>query len=66
MDWIEQFKISSTCWAASYDWEPRLFNPDWTLRCGPYEMGCFLKDYLYEKRNDDQPAGADEPSASSP
>ncbi|HOK65848.1 MAG TPA: cellulase family glycosylhydrolase [Anaerohalosphaeraceae bacterium] len=66
LNWAEQYKISSTCWAASYDWNPKLFNPDWTLRCGPYEMGCFLKDYLYEKRNDDQPAGANEPSASSP
>ncbi len=55
MELTEKYKISTTCWAASYEWHPRMFNPDWTLRCGPYEMGCFLKDYLYEKRNDDLP-----------
>ena len=34
-----------------------MFNEDWTLRCGEGEMGCFTKDWLYEKRNHDQPYG---------
>jgi len=62
MDWVEQRQISSVCWAASYDWYPMLFNPDWTLRCGKYEMGCFLKDTLYEMRNEDQPCSGESPS----
>ena len=56
MAWIEARQISSTAWAASYDWHPMMFRPDWKLRCGDYEMGCFLKDYLYQKRNDDLPS----------
>lgn len=55
LDWVEEHQISHTCWAASYDWFPMIFNPDWTLRCGEYEAGCFLKDMLYEKRNEDRP-----------
>jgi endoglucanase len=62
MDWIEERRISNTCWAASYDWFPMFFNPDWTLRCGKYEMGCFLKDTLYEMRNEDQPRSPENPS----
>jgi len=34
-----------------------MFWPDWTLRCGEGEMGCFVKDMLYQKRNDKQPHG---------
>ena len=58
LDWAEKHKMCWTCWAASYDWFPVMFNTDWTLRCGDYEMGCFLKDRLYEMRNADQPAEA--------
>jgi endoglucanase len=35
-----------------------MFRPDWTLRCGEGEMGGFVKDTLYQRRNDDQPQGA--------
>ncbi|MBN1763812.1 MAG: C10 family peptidase, partial [Sedimentisphaerales bacterium] len=58
IDWIESMKISSCAWVASLDWEPSMFM-DWTweLRYGDDEMGYFLKDYLYAKRNDDQPGG---------
>lgn len=59
MDWTESHKVSTTAWAASYEWFPMMFRRDWTLRCGDYEMGCFTKDYLYEKRNDDQPQAID-------
>jgi hypothetical protein len=55
MDWIEGLKISNTAWVASYDWRPSMFYSNWTLRCGEEEMGCFVKDLLYQKRNDDQP-----------
>jgi hypothetical protein len=36
-------------------WEPNDFNGEWIIRCGEDEMGCFVKDTLYKKRNDDQP-----------
>jgi hypothetical protein len=56
MDFREMHGIGSTAWVASSMWEPPMFYPDWTLRCGEGEMGCFVKDMLYLKRNDD-PAG---------
>jgi len=55
MDFIEGLGIGNTAWTASYDWGPPMFRRDWTLRCGEGEMGCFVKDTLYLRRNDDQP-----------
>ena len=55
MNFIEGLKISNTAWCASYNWGPPMFNQDWTLRSGEGEMGCFVKDTLYLRRNDDQP-----------
>jgi len=56
MDFIEGLKISNTAWVASYDWGPPMFWSDWTLRIGEGEMGGFVKDTLYLRRNDDQPS----------
>lgn len=56
IDFIEGLGIGSTAWCASYNWGPPMFWNDWTLRCGEGEMGCFTKDWLYDKRNDDQPS----------
>lgn len=63
MDFFEQYQISHSAWIASYDWEPSMFwQPDnlwlpgpWELRCGAGEMGCFAKDTLYLRRNENQP-----------
>ena len=55
MDFVEGLKIGTIAWVASFDWEPSIFWSNWTLRCGEGEMGCFLKDKLYERRNDNQP-----------
>jgi hypothetical protein len=55
MDFVEGLKIGSIAWVASYDWEPSIFWSGWALRCGEGEMSCFLKDKLYERRNDNQP-----------
>ncbi len=55
MDFIEGLKISNTAHFAHN--QGSIFYEDWTLRCGEGEMGCFVKDKLYEKRNDDQPHG---------
>ncbi len=58
MDFIEGLKISNTAWVASYDWGPPMFNTDWTLRIGEGEMGGFVKDTLYLRRDDDQPGSS--------
>ncbi|MBN1765731.1 MAG: hypothetical protein JW860_10775, partial [Sedimentisphaerales bacterium] len=63
MDFVEGLKISHSGWVASYDWGPPMFNTDWTLRCGEGEMGCFIKDTLYARRNDDQPGAGDDITA---
>ncbi len=55
MNFIEGLGISNSAWVASYDWGPPMFWPDWTLRVGEGEMGGFVKDTLYAKRNDHQP-----------
>ncbi|MFA5239940.1 MAG: cellulase family glycosylhydrolase [Phycisphaerae bacterium] len=55
MAFLEENKISNTAWCADYDWDPPMFNTDWTLRGGDNYMGCFVKDTLYLRRNDDQP-----------
>jgi hypothetical protein len=55
----ETRKISSSAWVASYDWMPPMFNTDWTLRVGEWEMGGFTKDMLYAYRNSDQPGTVD-------
>ncbi len=55
MEFLENQGISNTAWVASYNWGPPMFYSDWSLRCGEGEMGCFLKDTLYTRRNDDQP-----------
>jgi hypothetical protein len=62
-DFRELYGISNTAWVASYDWGPPMFwNPGsplppgtWDLRIGEGEMGGFVKDTLYDKRNNDQP-----------
>ncbi|MBN1763636.1 MAG: carbohydrate binding domain-containing protein [Sedimentisphaerales bacterium] len=56
MEYMEDLQIGNTAWVASYEWGPPMFNTNWTLRCGEGEMGCFVKDTLYARRNDDQPA----------
>jgi endoglucanase len=53
---LEENKLSSTAWCASSNWGPPMFNIDYTLRVGAGEMGGFVKDFLYEKRDSDRPA----------
>jgi hypothetical protein len=50
---LEHYGIGNTAWCASNSvWGSPMFWPDWTLRCGEGEMGCFVKDWLYEERNE--------------
>jgi len=66
MNFRETRQISNSAWVASYDWGPPMFHTDWTLRVGSGEMGGFVKDKLYEKRNSDQPGGGDTTAPDAP
>jgi endoglucanase len=54
---VEQQGLSWTGWCASSSWFPPMFNDDYSLGVGEGRMGGFLKDWLYERRNDDLPLG---------
>lgn len=62
VDFLEGLGIGHAAWCASYNFGPPMFHKDWTLRGGEGEMGCFVKDMLYRKRNDDQPQATASPS----
>lgn len=55
IDLMDTHGVSWTAWAASEDYLPAMFYPGWALRIGEGEMGGFVKDKLYERRNWDQP-----------
>jgi len=48
-DFVENYGISMTAWVASTDWNPPMFDTDWSLLVGEGEMGGFAKDWIYEK-----------------
>lgn len=52
---IEDRHLSWSAWCASSSWAPPMFNTDYTLRVGEGEMGGFVKDWLYSRKDDDQP-----------
>jgi len=56
MRWADSLGISWTAWCADNNWQPAMFQPNWTLKTNPGDMGGFVKDTLYQKRNDNQPA----------
>ena len=56
MHWADSLGISWTAWCADDSWQPAMFNsPSWTLKTNPGDMGGFVKDTLYQKRNKNQP-----------
>jgi endoglucanase len=46
---LEEYGISNTACVAAYNWYPPMFRTQWTHRNSATEMGCFAKDWLYEK-----------------
>jgi hypothetical protein len=50
LNYLEGLGVGSIASSAAYSWDPPMFDPNWQLLCGDY-MGCFVKDWLYEKRN---------------
>lgn len=65
MNTLDQYGVSWTAWVAHYSWAPPMFNSNWTLRVGPNEMGGFVKDSLYSRRNSNQPSNGTTPSGPS-
>ena len=59
MNFYEGLKISNSAWVTDYSWAPPMFYSNWGLRIGEAEMGGFVKDTLYLKRNGDQPSDGD-------
>ena len=53
-NWAEGKGVSWIAWVSDYAWGPPMFNSDWT----PKDFGSFAKDWLYNKRNSDQPSDA--------
>jgi endoglucanase len=51
LTWLEAMNGSWTAWTASNSWLPDMFGPSWALKVGPREMGGFVKDWMYQKRN---------------
>ncbi len=54
-EFVEGLGIGNIAWVASHDWEPPMFDYDWsgiwTLLCGEGYMGGFAKNWLYDQRN---------------
>jgi len=57
-DFVRELNISWTAWCASTSWRPTMFNRDFTLRTGDRVMGGFVKDWLYEDKDKNQPAAS--------
>ncbi|HEY8926852.1 MAG TPA: cellulase family glycosylhydrolase, partial [Polyangia bacterium] len=54
-EFVRELNISWTAWCASTSWRPTMFNRDFTLRTGDRAMGGFVKDWLYEDKDKNQP-----------
>jgi endoglucanase len=53
---VEARGLSWTAWCADSRWAPEMFDENWELLTGDGEMGEFVKDWLAERRDEDQPA----------
>jgi Cellulase (glycosyl hydrolase family 5) len=52
LNWLEGLGGSWTGWCASNSWLPDMFTGNnWTLRTGQDEMGAFVKDWMYTKKD---------------
>ena len=52
LNWLEGLGGSWTAWCASNSWLPDMFaGNNWTLRTGQDEMGAFVKDWMYTKKD---------------
>jgi endoglucanase len=52
LNWLEGLGGSWTGWCASNSWLPDMFTGNnWDLRTGQDEMGAFVKDWMYTKKD---------------
>jgi len=52
LNWLEGMGGSWTAWCASNSWLPDMFTGNnWDLRTGQDEMGAFVKDWMYTKKD---------------
>jgi fibronectin type 3 domain-containing protein len=51
-NWAEGKGVSWIAWVSDYAWGPPMFNSNWT----PNDFGSFAKDWLFNKRNSNQPS----------
>jgi aryl-phospho-beta-D-glucosidase BglC (GH1 family) len=52
LTWLEGLGGSWTAWCASNSWLPDMFTGNnWDLRTGQDEMGAFVKDWMYTKKD---------------
>ena len=52
LNWLEGLGGSWTAWCASNSWLPDMFTGNnWDLRTGQDEMGAFVKDWMYTKKD---------------
>jgi endoglucanase len=55
----EQYEVSWVAWVADMHWIPRMYDPkfgnEYVLLCGEGFMGCFIRDWLYDKRDSNWP-----------
>jgi endoglucanase len=52
---LDAMPVSWTAWCASSSWFPSMFDDNYNLLVGEGYMGGFVKDWLYERRNDNLP-----------
>jgi hypothetical protein len=53
---VDTRQISWTGWCASRSWRPAMFGTDFGLLVGDGSLGGFVKDWLYDQRDADQPS----------
>lgn len=56
--WVDSNQVSWTSWCADDSYEPAVFSANWQVRSGGNYHGDFLRQWLYDKRNSDQPSQA--------
>jgi endoglucanase len=55
--YLDSKGVSWTAWVFDDYWQPVMFDTSWKLLGGEAYMGEFIKDFLYQHRNDNLPGG---------
>ncbi len=60
--YLDSKGISWTAWVFDMYWQPVMFDSSWNLLGGEGFMGQYIKDFLYQHRNDNLPGGGLSPT----